>query len=342
MLRLLKIPTYVHSMNTHAMTRRAPAIRLLLCTMVSGVCLAAAPGSPGEDRQAQDRRTQDRPAPGHREPLRQAVADDSAGAEAGPALLPEGSFLRERRGRLGQIGSEWLFFFDADETGKSPPPAPIMQTTDLMEMKRLVETRASTVTFVINAEVFVYRGQNYLLPRSFTVVASQGSAAPAANASTTTKAPAKRPPGAPAPGEPTASDLIKGMETARPPAARLPMRRPEGLRETPAGLRREGEFLKTRRARLERRTASRWLLVFDNDPPAASAESDRPRKRPDVPMHPLPCLTLERMESVAMQYGESVPLIVSGQVFVYEGENYILPTMLTLDYADVGDLKPAQ
>ncbi len=246
---------------------------------------------------------------------------------AEPPLLTEGSFVRSARGRLGRLGSDWLFFFDADASGSSPRPMPVMPSTALMEMKRLVESRAATITFSLTAEIFLYRGQNHLLPRTFAVAANAPKPAEPI-----------RPDQGPQPAEPrtrdpATGDLLRGMETGDLPRLQRPRRSAEAAHDPP-GLRREGEFLKARRARLERESATRWRLVFDND----AAE---PSKQ-DAPLRPLPCMTLERMENVAQRFGESVPLIVSGQVFVYEGENFILPTMLTLDFADVGEIKPAQ
>ena len=217
------------------------------------------------------------------------------------------------------MGTDWTFFFDADASGAAPPPMPVMPSTELMEMQRLTESRASGVTFTMSAEVFVYRGQNFALPRAFTVVTlpRKDAAAP------TPAAPAKA-------VDPAAGDLVRSMDTPRTP--RPPARSRQDA-DIPANLRREGEFIKSRKARLERETATRWRLVFDSGPsdPAATREP---------PMRPLPCLTLERMEAVAQRFGESVPMIVSGQVLLYEGENYLLPTMLTLEYADVGEIKP--
>ena len=98
-----------------------------------------------------------------------------------------------------------------------------------------------------------------------------------------------------------------------------------------APLRREGQFVITRRGRMVRGSggATNWMFVFDSDG----------EKLSDPPMYLTPCLLLEDMENIAARQGDSAVFVLSGQVFVYRGANYLLPTLMKL--APVrGNLQP--
>ena len=93
-------------------------------------------------------------------------------------------------------------------------------------------------------------------------------------------------------------------------------------------LRREGEFVITRRGRLIKAPdAVQVLFQFEAD----SADASEP------PMIMLPCRQLEHMENMLENRGSQSVLIVTGQVFVYRGANYLLPTVFTLPF-DKGNL----
>lgn len=86
-------------------------------------------------------------------------------------------------------------------------------------------------------------------------------------------------------------------------------------------LRREGEFIVNRRGRLVQAPNGRHVLfVFQAD-----AEQS-----PETPMVFAPCLMLQNMEDIVRERGDNVTFILSGQVLVYRGINYLLPTMMKL------------
>jgi hypothetical protein len=96
-------------------------------------------------------------------------------------------------------------------------------------------------------------------------------------------------------------------------------------------LRREGQFIVTRRGRLLRaaatpgtpaapNTPTPWVFVFEADSKGLS----------DPPMYVMPCQMLEDMEAIAEQHGDALVFVLSGQVFVYRGANYLLPTLMKL------------
>lgn len=68
---------------------------------------------------------------------------------------------------------------------------------------------------------------------------------------------------------------------------------------------------------------------------AFSVDSD-PDSPGTPPMTLLPCRLLESIEASAAQHGENMAFLVSGRVTVFQGRNYLLPTMYkTLRTSDV-------
>ena len=110
---------------------------------------------------------------------------------------------------------------------------------------------------------------------------------------------------------------------------------------------REGSIVVSRRARMVRgREGTGWALVFDNTAAptvvaatatAASTPPPSPASAPpspDVPMILQPCQKLAEMERLALQFGDALTFTVSGQVFVFKGRNYLLPSVALADRAD--------
>ena len=94
-------------------------------------------------------------------------------------------------------------------------------------------------------------------------------------------------------------------------------------------LRREGEFLISRRGRLVRsEDGAHVLFVFEADA----------RDAPERPMIMMPCRMLESMEEIVADRGSDVEFILSGEVFVYRKHNYLLPTMMKIA-VDRGNLE---
>ncbi len=95
-------------------------------------------------------------------------------------------------------------------------------------------------------------------------------------------------------------------------------------------LRREGEFIVNRRGRVVRSPdGAHVLFQFEAD----SATAQEP------PMVLQPCRNLQAMEDYVVERGDTTVFIVSGQVHVYRGANYLLPTTWKLAY-DQGNLQP--
>ncbi|TVQ63200.1 MAG: hypothetical protein EA378_02605 [Phycisphaerales bacterium] len=118
--------------------------------------------------------------------------------------------------------------------------------------------------------------------------------------------------------------------TTRPGAAPRPVLRPDlseipGLEETlgvPRGrLMPEATFLVRRQGTLLKAPSGERVFVF------LDAPEDRPGQTvPLRPMVMIPCATLERMERYATGDAGLEYFTVSGEVFLYRGRNYLLPT----------------
>lgn len=80
----------------------------------------------------------------------------------------------------------------------------------------------------------------------------------------------------------------------------------------------EGTLLLRRPARMLRNAQGAWALVFDNDDTDSFADDG---------LIVLPCRALMRMEQWAMQQGDAARFLVSGRVYTYEGQSYLLPTL---------------
>lgn len=269
----------------------------------------------------------ERPAAAH--PARPGLLGDLL-TPSGP-LIREGTFLVSRRGRLVEQPEGWTLYFDPDAEGQADSPMIVMPGTTLAGMRRLVESRPERTTFLVSGEVFVYRGRNYLRPTVYTL--ASGASEPA-------QQPVEPPP-APDDQEsetsgddPSAEDILRSME--RPRASRAAAgaaAAAAGAGSDAVAAHREGEFLSSRRARLVRDGAGRWLLTFDTGDAATG----------EPPIRVLPCRMLERMETLAQRAGDGLAMTVSGRLFVYEGENHLLPSLFLVDYAAAqADIRSAQ
>jgi hypothetical protein len=86
-------------------------------------------------------------------------------------------------------------------------------------------------------------------------------------------------------------------------------------------LRREGEFIVSRRGRVFMLPDGRAQFRF-----AADAEQS-----PEPPMYLMPCQLLEHIERLVQQRGDELMFVLSGQVFTYHGANWLLPSMMRLE-----------
>lgn len=291
--------------------------------------------------------------------------DQSSATRSDPAAAPpaslrrEGTFIVSRSARMAPVSrgsSAWMILFDATPDQPQPPPMYLMPCRILEDMEAIHRDRGDDpVRFTVSGQVFVYRGANYLLPtlmspapqRDEPPQESQEQADPpdrdqpseqdadeqqrsaeevleellrrrserdGTTGPASADAPGDRRPSAPAPVSPASSGDVSG--TAPGAAERLM---------------REGSFIITRRARMVPvgQDSSAWMILFESDTGADGAP----------PMYLMPCRMLEDMEAIVRDQGDAAKFIVSGEVFVYRGTNYFLPTLMKLA-PDRGNLSP--
>lgn len=81
-------------------------------------------------------------------------------------LLPEGSFIVNRLGRMirAEHGGNWLFAFDSDGDAQQDPPMVLLPSRRLEQMEKLAQERGDALQLVVSGKVLVYHKRNYLLP----------------------------------------------------------------------------------------------------------------------------------------------------------------------------------
>lgn len=253
----------------------------------------------------------------------------------------------------------------AATTATPPHELIVLPCTRLTEMLRIIDSAAARsgstndgdgddVRFKVSGRVYVFRDRNYLLP-THAVVVSEVSTRPKTPAVTTTPvapasaptttsadAPAATPLGV-AGDDDSAEAIARALEQAAGPLSRSsaaateartpPVRgtqtQPTGSRAQPGSTTRgasttsaaitmqENTAIVNRRGKITRDRSGGWLLVFDAD---ANGISDPPVKL-------LPCLLLESIETYARRVGNNSPVIITGQVYLYDGQVHLLPTV---------------
>lgn len=129
---------------------------------------------------------------------------------------------------------------------------------------------------------------------------------------------------APTPDDEPAPALSTGGVTVQPtPLEPAPVVGPPSapelvlpdLRPKPGGLLREGMYLIARRGWARPVDSTQWVYIFDAD---ADGNSE-----PPMLLHP--CQRLTEIVRIVESRPETTTLRITGQVFVYEGRNYLLP-----------------
>ncbi|MFG0274515.1 MAG: hypothetical protein ACF8QF_05610 [Phycisphaerales bacterium] len=263
--------------------------------------------------------------------------------ETMPGLMPEGVFVVRQFGTMRLVGAAgWVFIFAPNSDGPTLPPMPLLPSANLQAMEQIAAPSAEAgrdAGFLVSGQVFVFEGRNYLLPTIF-VQADGPDPVAREEAAEDETAPAEPPAGMdpfdvdaqnPDAPEPSVDELLRRIEEAS-------QRAPTGdvsaqFAPNPAGLAPEGALVASRRGRLLRSESGGWKFVPDVD-------ADTP-VGVDQPMDLLPCRALEAMLAEQALLGQR-PFVVSGRVFIYNGRNYLLPTMFVIERRDASGLSTAQ
>jgi len=273
----------------------------------------------------------------------ESVTPDDPLAVFKAPLLREGSLLVDVKSRLvrDQRRGLWLLQVDPSRTDAPAQTFTLLPCTQLSEMHHLAESASGrNLAFLVTGRIFVYRGENFLLPTHAPVVMDEPDAPPA-------PAPAAAP--APETSQPdsgfrlgagdSAEEIMRNLEKSSGSLARNPAVVTDGKPATsakpgedaseragaasqPMSVLREDSSVVSRRGKLARDSGGGggWIFVFDADTQGLA----------DPPVKLLPCLLLERIEDYARRLGNNSPAIMSGQVFLFNGHNYLLPTMFRI------------
>lgn len=248
---------------------------------------------------------------------------DAVGLRA--AGLPEGSFLIERPGRLvSGPGGRVIFVPTGEDRVAGERPMLVLPNAALERLEVAVTGRGDEPGVRLSGEVFVYNGRSHLLMSSAFLGEAVTEPEPVAGQASG-DAGAAEPDAEPASlrDDPDVKGLLEELEAERPSDdARVePVRPARDAGVTTAGTAPvpDGTPIVRRRGRMVRTGEGAWAFVFDNDLDDALAAAS---------MVVLPCRLLERIERRAMIDGDAYQLVVSGRVHTYEGQAYLLPTMV--------------
>ena len=244
----------------------------------------------------------------------------SAESARGPVvpLWPEGASMVSRLGRLTEAGGWWVFSPQDDD---GTPPLRLLPNSTLDGMVRSTVGAPVQYPFVVSGELTVFEGLNYLLPRFATrSMGGPGDSGPPVEP----EQPGPAAAGSSAETEALAADapttaVIDQLDQQRPTQEVIPIQgspaTPLTTRSPAAGrsLRPDGSPLVERPGRLIR-DGDWWTLVFESDHP----------DYPEPPIKLLPNKNVELMVQTSVRGTAGLVFVVSGEVTVFRGENYLL------------------
>ena len=278
------------------------------------------------------------------------------GSEASPItpgrFLAEGTFISNRTGTLLlSDAGDVIFVPKGDSLEKGHPPVMLLPCQKLEQMLAAKSVNGDQSLFVVSGQMFTYRDRQFLLPTMFaTRQAGTGEPGPAtAPVATPSESPA-----ATTEQDPRVTDLIRDLEQARLGPRKVS---PSGVTRQPAegapassggslaqdvasgaavgqreGLTNEGTMITNKRGRLVRMATEggRLCLVTDNDAnsPAGSV------------LILQPCRVMQQMEGMSSLRGDAMTFRVSGQIMVFGGKNFLMPTFFQIPPRS--DLTPRQ
>lgn len=241
---------------------------------------------------------------------------DAVRPSARQSLLREGSRLIQTQGVISHqedVGS-WQLIIEPSDESMPRYVLTLLPSTHLTDAQRVIEsvTDDRPLVFEVGGEVMVFQSQNYLLlthpPR--VVAQSEGEYT---DDPETTDGPDRR--------SRDAASIMRDMERQTGPIQRRPGRATNAEDEERSTrehehLQPEGTSIVMRRGKVSRDSRGAWKFIFDSDATGLD----------DPPMTLLPCMTLQRLVRHEQVRGQA-PILLSGRIMVYEGRNYLLPTV---------------
>ncbi|HHN77235.1 MAG TPA: hypothetical protein ENK11_00975 [Phycisphaerales bacterium] len=265
----------------------------------------------------------------------------------GPILLPERTFLNKVTGTVLRGPNETRIFVPAPTRSAPTPRAMlILPCTVLERFDTYTLADADRAGVSLSGQVFLYNDRNYILP---TLMQISSSAEPPLAESTPPASPAPTPPDEiattdqqarpdtprEAPPDPLADNpdvaaLMAQLERHSPisrslstPPDDAPQDSEAAEPETPQPPIEDGGYIAARRGRVVRLPEGVWAFVPDTDDPAFRGSAVL-----------LPCRTLEALERRAFYSGDAVAGLLSGRIYHYDGQTYLLPTLYQTEHRD--------
>lgn len=105
-----------------------------------------------------------------RRPRSLAAPGDGMNGRGDPAVLPEGTMLVRRRGRLVRVAegqTALLIDNDADSSRSADPLLLLAPCRALEQMEQMALVQGETLLFEVSGRVLAYRGRNYMIPILF-------------------------------------------------------------------------------------------------------------------------------------------------------------------------------
>lgn len=234
-------------------------------------------------------------------------------------LLREGSLLVDVRGwmRFDKPTKSWQYAIDEDDESAPGYRLIMLPNSILTEMIQLhAIARGKPVSFEASGKVLVYRGKSYFLPtyapQMVNFDAPRLDDEPEGISD-------DQSPSSQENYEDSISSIMRDLEQKVGTIARTTSTMSASGVDTP-NLLLEGSMIVSRRGRIVRSNAGSWMFVFDADASGLG----------DPPMTLFPCLLLERIENYASQHGGVAPIMLSGQVFIFNNQNYLYPTVFQI------------
>jgi len=256
------------------------------------------------------------------EPL---IAPSQALGYSGPFLLRDGAALAGAAGRLVRSRHGfWEFVVVPDDRSREPASFIVLPSHTLSRMERAVEASTTDDGFEVTGTVYVFDGENYLLPLSAPRIDPDqpGSAETVQQPEPSESSP----PGQRDTSQLTAEEIIRGVERDVPAARSLVVDEPsdplvDSLEDVASDGFDDGAIMMSRRGRITRTAEGGWRFNFAADAAGLS----------DPPMTLLPCLLLESIRNRIEVDGDDQVFLMTGQVFSYHGRRFMLPTMFRME-----------
>ncbi len=269
-----------------------------------------------------------------------AVASPAIEETTGFPLIREGSRLTEVLGVVDRDPRTRSLRLTIDESDPQSPGHRLvfLPSSRLTELQLVIGANQDAPTpMVVTGRVFVYEGVNYLMLTHPPVPDATMLPPSTAETVTTPRRSAETPDGEvevrmdEEAEDPDSVEAISfGLERSIGEAGRR--RATENAfadAMSAALLLPEGTRIVDRRGTIIRTAFGGFSIVFDAD---ASGESD-------PPMMLLPCSLLSRLAEFAGVSGRSEPVLITGEVTIHGGRNYLLPTVFRVP-RDATPLQP--